>query len=161
MVYTPSENKGILGDHGIVRLNPVSGKVVSCTFILIITWCTILGEEPHPAWNSDTRVPTHDFDELFQMEQGEEKISRNPPRERYHGGMHWGVGGGGEGTVETWMEGREKGGSVRERGANKKNEMKEGKQRFMQKWNKRSVLRRQCWDTNQNVERLVFYPDGF
>lgn len=47
------------------------------------------GEEPHPAWNSDTRVPTHDFDELFQMEQGEEKISRNPPRERYHGGKSW------------------------------------------------------------------------
>ena len=36
------------------------------------------------------------------MEQGEEKISRDPPKERYHGGMHWGVGGGGQpGTVET------------------------------------------------------------
>ena len=67
------------------------------------------------------------------MEQGEEKISRDPPKERYHRGMHWGVGGWG-GYCRNLNGGKGKGRRCeRERGAEKKNEMKEGKQGFIQK----------------------------
>ena len=93
------------------------------------------------------------------MEQGEEKISRNPPKERFLGGMHSAVGG--EGTVETWMEGWEREEVwERERRADKNNEMKEGKQGFIQKWNKRSVMHWQCSDTNRNIKRLVYCRYG-
>ena len=47
-------------------------------------------EKPsQPPWNNDTRVPTHDFDELFQMQNGDEthiKTSQKQTPEKYHGG---------------------------------------------------------------------------
>ena len=38
-------------------------------------------------WNNDTRVPTHDFDELFQMQNGDETQMRaSQTSEKYRGG---------------------------------------------------------------------------
>jgi hypothetical protein len=54
------------------------------------TWSSMeRGNEAQPSWNSDTRVPTHDFDELFQMQNGDEtrvKASQQETPERYRGG---------------------------------------------------------------------------
>lgn len=52
------------------------------------TWS---GKEPEqqPPWNNDTRVPTHDFDELFQMQNGDVtnvRTSQQHTPEKYQGG---------------------------------------------------------------------------
>lgn len=41
-------------------------------------------------WNNDTRVPTHDFDELFQMQNGDETQMRaSQTSEKYRGVRSW------------------------------------------------------------------------
>lgn len=43
--------------------------------------------ESQPAWNNDTRVPTHDFDELFQMQNGgTTQAKSSSTHDRYRGG---------------------------------------------------------------------------
>ena len=44
-------------------------------------------DESQPAWNNDTRVPTYDFDELFQMQNGDPgRKSQQQTPEKYRGG---------------------------------------------------------------------------
>ena len=43
--------------------------------------------QSQPPWNNDTRVPTHDFDELFQMQNGDVgRTSQQQTPEKYRGG---------------------------------------------------------------------------
>lgn len=49
------------------------------------------GDESQPVWNKDTRVPTHDFDEWFQMEHGDQQTSQKPSKEKYRGVKSWEV----------------------------------------------------------------------
>ena len=45
--------------------------------------------QSQPGWNNDTRVPTHDFDELFQMQNGDAthvRASQKQTPQKYRGG---------------------------------------------------------------------------
>ena len=57
------------------------------------TWSSVdHGVETQPPWNNDTRVPTHDFDELFQMQNGDEthvRASQQETPEKYRGVQSW------------------------------------------------------------------------
>lgn len=47
-------------------------------------------EQSQPTWNDDTRVPTHDFDEWFQMENGPKQTMQELRKEKYLGVKSWG-----------------------------------------------------------------------
>ncbi|XP_028404880.1 uncharacterized protein C8orf34-like isoform X2 [Dendronephthya gigantea] len=47
-------------------------------------------QESKPSWNNDTRVPTKDFDELFQMQnEGAAQIKSSPNQDIYRGVRSW------------------------------------------------------------------------